>query len=149
MPARAWPTGSCCRSGWRPANRLDAVLSAARAAVELVRLPEAAPDSRVRGVEGALTDVWIADNPPAPGDTLVAEDFTAIFLAPAQRRALREQGVLLAVRRTARLLALTGNPTAPARPPLPAARIFEALQREFPDVPVFDLEADLWSGRPA
>ena len=135
--------------GMAAGESLEAVLSAARAAVELIRLPEAAPGARTRNVEGALTDLWLADNPPAPGDTLVAEDFTAIFLPPALRRALRQQGIGLAVRRTARLLALTGNPTAPARPPLPAARVFEGLRREFPGVPVFDLEADLWSGRPA
>ncbi len=134
--------------GMAAGESLEAVLSAARAAVELIRLPEAGPDARVRVVEGALTEVWLADHPPAPGDTLVAEDFTAIFLSPLQRRALRERRITLAVRHTARLLALTGNPTAPARPPLPAARVFDALRGEFPGVPVFDLEADLWSGRP-
>ena len=115
--------------------------------MELIRLPEAAPDARGRSVPGALTDVWLSDNPPAAGDTLVAEDFTAVFLPPVLRRALREREIGLAVRHTARLLALTGNPTAPARPPLPAARVFGALRQEFPDVPVFDLEADLWSGQ--
>jgi hypothetical protein len=131
--------------GMAAGESLEAVLSAARASIELIRLPEAGPDARVRNIEGALTEVWLADNLPEPGDTLVAEDFTAIFLSPVQRRALRERGVQLAVRRTARLLALTANPTAPARPPLAAARVFEALRREFPEVPVFDLEADLWS----
>ncbi len=134
--------------GMAAGESLEAVLSAARAAIELIRLPEAGAETGVRSVEGALTDLWLADHPPAPGDTLVAEDFTAIFLPPALRRALRERGIGLAVRRTARLLALTANPTAPARPPLPAARVFEALRREFPGVPVFDLEADLWSGQP-
>jgi hypothetical protein len=133
--------------GMAAGESLEAVLSAARSSIELIRLPEPADDARIRGVEGALTDVWLADNPPEPGETLVAEDFTAIFLAPSLRRALRERGIGLAVRRTARLLALTANPTAPARPPLPAARVFGALRGEFPGVPVFDLEADLWSGR--
>jgi len=131
--------------GMAAGESLESVLSAARAAIELIRLSEA-PATGLRSVEGALTDVWLADHPPAPGDTLVVEDFTAVFLSPAQRRALRERGVGLAVRRTARLLALTSNPTAPARPPLPAARVFDALLGEFPEVPVFDLEADLWSG---
>jgi hypothetical protein len=134
--------------GLAAGESLESVLSAARAAVELIRLPEAPAGTLVRSVEGALTDVWLADHATAPGDTLVAEDFTAVFLSPAQRRSLRELGVGLAVRRTARLLALTSNPTAPARPPLPAARVFEALQREFPGIPVLDLEADLWSGQP-
>ena len=132
--------------GMAAGESLESVLSAARAAVELILLPEARAASSLRNVEGALTDVWLADHPPAPGDTLVAEDFTAVFLSPVQRRALRERGVGLAVRQRARLLALTSNPTAPARPPLPAARVFDTLKREFPGVPVLDLEADLWSG---
>jgi hypothetical protein len=128
------------------AESLEAVLGAARAAVELIELSEPGPTARVRNVEGALTEVWLGENPPESGDVLVAEDFTAIFLSPPERRQLREKGVRLAVRRRARLLALTANPTAPARAPLPAARVFEALRREFPEVPSFDLGADLWSG---
>ncbi len=135
--------------GMAAAESLDGVLGAARAAIELIRLPEAQSGARARALEGALTELWLDENPVAPGDTLVAEDFTSIFLPPARRTKLREAGVGLAVRRTARLLALTANPTAPARPPLPAARLFEALGREFPEVPVFDLGADLWSARPA
>ncbi len=49
----------------------------------------------------------------------------------------------LAVRDPARLLALTVNPTAPARPPLPAERFFEAVAAEAGATPVFDLLADL------
>ncbi len=82
---------------------------------------------------------------PSPGEALVAEDFTAIFLSPADRRELAERGVRLAVRKPARLLAVTANPTAPARPPLPAARFLEAVAREMPGVTIFDLVADLRS----
>ena len=135
--------------GMAAAESLDGALGIARAASELIRLPAARPGARAREIQGALTELWLDENSVAPGDTLVAEDFTAIFLPPARRTKLREAGVHLAVRRTARLLALTSNPTAPARPPLPAARLFEALERGFPETPVFDLGADLWSGQPA
>ena len=55
-------------------------------------------------------------------DVLVAEDFTCIFLTADRRRRLDAMGVSLAVRRPARLLAVTVNPTAPGRPP-PAGRV--------------------------
>jgi hypothetical protein len=132
--------------GMAAAESLEAVLGVAGAAVELIQLSQAGPTARVRSVAGALTEVWLGEKPPESGDVLVAEDFTAIFLAPPERRKLREQGVTIAVRRRARLLALTANPTAPGRPPLPPARMFEALRRKFPEVPIFDLGADLWSG---
>jgi hypothetical protein len=135
--------------GMAAAESLEAVRGAARAAVELIQLPEPGPTSRIRSVAGALTQVWLDENPPESGDVVVAEDFTAIFLSPPERRRLREKGVRLAVRRKARLLALTANPTAPGRPPLPAVRVFEVLRREFPEVPVFDLRSDLWSEQSA
>jgi hypothetical protein len=135
--------------GMAAAESLEAVLGVARAAVELIQLPEPGPTARIRSVAGALTQVWLEENPPESGDLLVAEDFTAIFLSPPERRRLREKGVRLAVRRKARLLALTANPTAPGRPPLPAVRVFEVLRREFPEVPVFDLRSDLWSEQSA
>jgi len=56
-------------------------------------------------------------------------------------------GVPLAGRDPARLLAVTSNPTAPAGPPLPPARLFEALRAEASAAPVFDLVADLQSDR--
>ena len=135
--------------GMAAAESLEAVLGLARAAIELIRLHEPGPGRRARSVEGALTELWLDENPPEPGDVLVAEDFTAIFLPPLERNRLRERGVTLAVRRRARLLALTANPTAPARPPVPAARMLEALRGEFPEVPIFDIGAGLCSGPPA
>jgi hypothetical protein len=132
--------------GLAAAESLEAVFGVARAAIELIRMPEPGPRLRVRPVQGALTEVWLDDNAPESGDVLVAEDFTAIFLSPLERKKLRDRGVTLAVRRRARMLALTANPTAPARPPVPAARMFEALRGEFPEVPIFDIGADLWSG---
>jgi len=71
-----------------------------------------------------------------------------VFLSPEDRRRLRDSGVGLAVRRRARLLALTANPTAPARPPADAGRFFAALRDAFPEVPAFDLVADLRSTKP-
>ena len=65
---------------------------------------------------------------------------------PEERRRLTEQGAVLAVRRPARLLAVTVNPTAPGRPPLPSAAFFASIHRAIPGVPVFDLVADLESG---
>ena len=129
--------------GMAASHSLEGVLSAASGAVELIRLPAAEPQAWLRSCEGALTDVALRQSPPQPGEVLVAEDFTAIFLSIEERRRLREQGISLAVRRPARLLAITANPTAPARPPLPAARFFDALAAAYPGTPVFDLVADL------
>ncbi len=125
----------------------EAALGAARAAAELIRLEPPPVGAATRQVEGAITELLLHENPPRPGETLVAEDFASIFLPPAERRRLREADVALAVRHRARLLALTSNPTAPARPPLPAAAFFHSLEREFPGVPVFDVVADLRSAR--
>ncbi len=125
---------------------LDAVLAAAGAAVELIRLSSPPPGASVCVVSGALTDAALRDRPPLPGQTLVAEDFTSIFLAPESRRELARKSVTLAVSHPTRLLALTANPTAPARQPLAPARFLEALCRRFPDTPVFDLVSDLSSG---
>ncbi|HEY3202752.1 MAG TPA: hypothetical protein VGL03_03730 [Thermoanaerobaculia bacterium] len=125
---------------------LEGTLAAARAAVELIRLPAATPGASCRSYDGALTEAVLAENPPRRDETLVCEDFAAIFLSPAARRRLSDQGVSLAVRHPARLLAMTANPRAPARPPFPAAMFFEALRGEFRQTPVFDLVADLRSG---
>lgn len=48
----------------------------------------------------------------------------------------------LAVREPARLLAVTVNPTAPARPPFPAERFYQAVAASALPAPVFDLVAD-------
>jgi hypothetical protein len=124
---------------------VEAVLAATRGALELLRLKAPREDASITSREGAVTDVSLREQPPSPGQTLVAEDFTSIFLTLEERRALRDRGVLLAVRKPARLLAVTANPTAPARPPVPAARFFEALVAEASGTPVYDLEADLES----
>jgi hypothetical protein len=131
--------------GMSAGETLPAVLAAATAVAELIRLSRPAEDTTRLDVEGAVTDASLRDLDLTAGQTLVAEDFTAIFLSPPRRRELAERGVRLAVRRPARLLAVTTNPTAPARPPLPAERFFEAVSREIPGVPIFDLGADLWS----
>ena len=131
--------------GLSAAESLPAVLAAAAGAAELIRLPVAPPGARRRECEGAVTELSLAESPPIAGETLVAEDFTAFFLAPSQRRRLADAGIPLAVRKPARLLAVTANPTAPSRPPLSAARFLEAVAREIPGAPVFDLVADLRS----
>jgi hypothetical protein len=132
--------------GMAAGGSLDSVVAAARGAVDLIRLGIPDPGARERSVEGALSGALLRDAPPRRGETLVAEDFTCIFLSPDERRRLAEQGATLAVRRPARLLAVTVNPTAPGRPPLPAGAFFASIQRAFPGVPVFDLVADLESG---
>ena len=132
--------------GMAAAESLEAVLAAARAALEIIRLPSPPSEAAARIYEGALTDVALRERPPADGETLVARDFTAIFLHPAARRALRQRSVTLAVLHPARLLAVTSNPTAPARPPMPASRFFEALRNAVEPTPLFDLVADLRSG---
>jgi len=131
--------------GLAAGGSIEAALAAARAAVELIRLGPPAPGAPVRDVEGALTDALLAAEPPRPGEALVAEDFASIFLEPAVRGRLRERGASLAVRRPARLLALTSNPTAPARPQVAPAKFFEALGAAVPGAPLFDLVADLQS----
>ena len=123
----------------------DAAIGAARAAAELLRLSRPSLGAAVRRVEGALTAASLASAPPREGETLEAEDFASIFLSPEERVRLREGGVRLAVRHPARLLAVTANPTAPARPPMDARRFFHLVAREFPEVPVFDVVADLQS----
>ena len=131
--------------GMSAGETLPAVLAAAEAAIELIRLERPEEGARCRDFHGALTAPALKDVSLAPGDLLVAEDFTSIFLSSAERRALGERGVRLAVRRPARLLAVTANPTAPARPPLPAARFLESVSRVVTGAPVFDLGADLQS----
>jgi hypothetical protein len=129
--------------GMAAGESLESVLAASRAALELIRLPRVSPGAAARAVDGALTDAVLAERPAEPGETLVARDFTAIFLSSDRRRALRERGVSLAVQQPARLLAVTVNPTAPARPPLPAERFFRAVVAEAAPAPVFDLVANL------
>ncbi len=126
----------------------DSALAAARSAAELIRLEVAPSDAVVRAIEGALTDALLREDPPRPGETLVAEDFASIFLSAEDRSLLRSRHVGLAVRRPARLLAVTSNPTAPGRPPVPAERFHRAVARELPGVPVFDVVADLRSTEP-
>lgn len=131
--------------GLAAGGSLEAALGAARAAVELIQLERPAPGAALREVEGALTGALLVETPARPGQTLVAEDFASIFLSPEQRRRLRDNGVSLAVRHRARLLALTANPSAPARPPAPAEKFLQALALVFPALPVWDLVADLQS----
>jgi hypothetical protein len=130
--------------GLGAAGSLEAVLERARAAVELIRLPEAAAGRPVRFAEGALTDERLKEDPPQPGDCLVAEDFASIFLSAAVQSDLRQQDVSLAVRRPARLIAITANPTGPGRESLPPKRFFDELLRAVPDVTLVDVRADLF-----
>jgi len=125
---------------------LEAAVQRARSAAELISLPAPPPDRPARFFSGAVTDAELESNPPGDRDLLVAEDFASIFLSERRRRELAAQSVTLAVRRPARLLAVTANPTAPGRPPVPADRFVDALFREIPSVPLFDLCADLSLG---
>jgi hypothetical protein len=129
--------------GMSAGRSLEAVLERARLACELISLGTPADGARRRDVEGALTDELLHETPPRPGETVVAEDFAAIFLSPGERRRLAESGTTLAVRRPSRLLAVTANPSAPGRPPLPARHFFRALRDALPGTALFDLQADL------
>jgi hypothetical protein len=122
---------------------LEAVLERALSAVELIRLPPPPTDRSVRLLDGALTDVRLAEDPPAPGDCLVAEDFASVFLSVDARRWLEKEGIALTVRRPARLIAVTANPAAPGRAPLVAQSFFDALRHALPGVPLVDVLADL------
>ncbi|MEO8432449.1 MAG: hypothetical protein ABI592_13135 [Acidobacteriota bacterium] len=122
---------------------LDAAVEAARLAAELIALPAPPPKEPVRSFEGALTDASFEDASVTRGEILVAEDFASIFLSPARRRALAGSGVRLAVRRPARIVAVTANPTAPGGRSEPPRRLFDALAEALPGLPLFDLEAGL------
>ena len=134
--------------GMAAGGSLESVVAAARGAVDLIRLGTPGSGAPQRTVEGALSGELLRNAPPRRGETLVAEDFTCVFLSPDERRHLAEQGATLAVRRPARLLAVTVNPTAPGRAPLPAGTFLAAIQRVIPGVRVFDLVADLRSSEP-
>jgi len=131
--------------GMAVAGSLESVAAAARAAAELVRLAPPSRGEPVRDHAGALTDDAVRAAPPRAGEAIVVDDFTCVFLSPSGRQALADSGARLAVRRPARLLAATSNPTAPARPPLPARRVFDTIREALAPTPVFDLVADLES----
>jgi hypothetical protein len=134
--------GVVLATGMAAGESLDSVQAATRAALELIRLAPPPHGATVRAVDGALTDAALRDMALRKGETLRARDFTAIFLSSDRRRALRESGIALAVRDPARLLAVTANPTAPARPPFPADRFFRAVAELARPAPAFDLVSD-------
>ena len=139
--------GIVLSAGLSAAGSLEAALAQARSAIELLLLPAPPPDRPARFFPGAVTDLALEESPSRPGDVVIAEDFASIFLSSDRRRALESQGIALAVRRPARLLAVTVNPTAPGRPAVPAARFFEALWQELAGgVALFDLRANLARG---
>jgi hypothetical protein len=129
--------------GLAAGSSLESALSAARSAIALLDLKEPLPGAKTRRFEGAVTDADLSANPPAEGETVLAEDFAAIFLSPEVRRDLHRRGIALAVSRPARLIAVTSNPTAPGRNPASAREFFDSLLPMLPGVPVFDLEAGL------
>ena len=135
--------GVVLAAGMSAGGTLDAALSRARSAVELVTLSGPEPGARVRRFEGALTDEIVHEAGPEAGETLTARDFASIFLSDAERLRLKEAGVAVAVEKPARLLAVTANPTSPGKPARPAAEFFEALGRAVGSTPLFDLHAGL------
>lgn len=135
--------------GMAAGRSLEIVLERARLAVALIAVGPPPAGRPARVFDGALTDEILRENPPEPGETLVAHDFASIFLSPEERARLTERGVTLSVERPARLIAVTANPSAPGRPPLPAAEFFYALAQTLPAVPLFDLRADLSRVPPA
>lgn len=129
--------------GMSAAGSLPAVLDAAGAAAGLIGLPAPPAGHHGRRVEGALTDAVLEAEPPRRGELLVVEDFSSVFLSPERRRRLAREGVALAARRPARLLAVTANPAAPGRSPVNPREFLESLRRVLPRVPLFDLAAGL------
>ena len=130
-------------AGLSAGGGLPGAVRAAALAVELIGLPAPAPGCAAREFTAALTDASLGDRPPRRGETLVAEDFASMFLSPEMRRRLAAEGVALAVRRPARLIAVTSNPTAPGGRSVPPAALFEALADALPGLALFDLGADL------
>lgn len=122
---------------------VESALSAARSAIALLDLREPLPGAKTRRFEGAVTDADVVASPLASGETLLAEDFAAIFLSPDVRRDLDRRGAALAVSRPARVIAVTANPTAPGRDPTSAREFFDALAAALPGVALVDLKADL------
>lgn len=133
--------------GMSAGRSLESVLERARFAADLIQLPTNFAGRR-RTIDGALTDELLHELPPEPGETLVAQDFASVFLSASEVRDLRQRGIGLAVERPARLIAVTANPSAPGRPPLPARAFFEALAGTLPGIAIFDLEASLSSVEP-
>ncbi len=129
--------------GMSAGRTLEIVLERARLAADLVRLGPPTPGRPWRLFQGALTDEIVHEAAIAPGETAVAQDFACVFLSPEERRRLSEIGAALAVERPTRLIAVTANPSAPGRTALPAEDFFEALAEAVPDLPLFDLRADL------
>jgi hypothetical protein len=129
--------------GLAAGGTLEASLERARSAVALLHLSPPPPDRPLRRVEGALTDAELRENPPRPGESLLVEDFASVFLSSEKRAELERNGICLTVRRPARLIAVTANPTAPGRKPSPARDFFETLGRVLPGIPLLDLHADL------
>jgi hypothetical protein len=126
---------------------MNGAVEAARSAAYLLALQTPSPGGRVRHVNGALTDDAFRELAPRSGDVLAVEDFASVFLSSAEARALQENGVALAVRRPARLLAVTVNPTAPARAPLDPARFLVSVAKALPTgVPVLDVVSGVVSG---
>ncbi|HEY6930476.1 MAG TPA: hypothetical protein VJA66_12435 [Thermoanaerobaculia bacterium] len=129
--------------GLAAAASLEGAMFAARSAIALLDLKEPLPGAKTRRFEGAVTEADLSANPPAEGETVLAEDFAAIFLSPEVRRDLHRRGIALAVSRPARLIAVTSNPTAPGRNPASAREFFDALAAVLPDVALLDLKANL------
>jgi hypothetical protein len=133
--------------GLAAGSTLAAAVEAARRQAALLSLSGPQAGASTRDVAGALTDDALDELRPREGEMLVVEDFASIFLSPLAARSLEESRVTLAVRRPARLLAVTLNPTAPARPPVaPAAfraGVDAVLSR---DVPLLDVLSDQAGG---
>ena len=135
-------------AGLAAGREQKSAVTAARLAVELIRLEAPPPDRPARSFAGALTDEALLAISPQSGEALVAEDFASIFLTPASREDLKGRDVRLSVARPARLLAVISNPTAPGRPSGDPRLFFEALADALPGTPVFDLVANLYNPSP-
>jgi hypothetical protein len=108
-------------------------------------------DMRDRGVTpttismpGALTDACISAVHryfPRAQPTVVVEDFTRIFLSRRAWQQSRARGLVFAVRKPARLVAITINPVAPYSHRFESAQMLDRLSRDIPTIPVVDVLA--------
>jgi len=135
--------------GMSAGRSLESVLERARFALALIGLPPPPAGRPLRVFDGALTDELLHESPAEPGQALVARDFASIFLSSEELRRLGNRDVALGVEHPARLLAVTANPSAPGRQPLPAAQFFDALALAFPEISLFDVQANLQRAVPS
>jgi hypothetical protein len=131
-------------------NTVELVVRRTMEQIVLLMLPQRSGDggdgaaSEALAIPGAVTDRKVRRAIAAGfAGELIADDWTRIFLTSPTLRLLAGRGVRLAVRSSARLLAVTVNPHNPMGPDLPAAELLgsmrDALAASGVDVPCLDI----------